>query len=126
MCTRTAISSAPTVTEGDCDAMSMRIERIGIVVIALFIAVSAAGGAIGLVGGGLQFPPEWLDGSPFRSYVVPGLILGLVVGGSALFAGILAVRGQPLAVPAAVVAGVIQVGWIVGEVLLVGTHGPIM
>lgn len=57
------------------------------------IAVDAVAGVSGLIGmaivafgWGHQFPTRWLDGTPFRSYVIPGLILGLVVGGSALLA----------------------------------------
>jgi hypothetical protein len=106
--------------------MTTRIERIAIGAVVSFIAVSAAAGAIGLIGGGLPFPPEWLDGTPFSNYVGPGIILGVVVGGSALLASVLVLRGHPLAVPAAFVAGMIQVGWIVGEVLLVGTYGAVM
>src|SRR5205085_8263406 len=44
--------------------MNARMNRVAIVVIALFIAISALAGGIGLVGGGLQFPPEWLNGTP--------------------------------------------------------------
>jgi hypothetical protein len=106
--------------------MSARIERFTIIGLALFIAVSGAAGAIGLIGGGLPFPPEWLEGTPFSSYVGPGLILGVIVGGSALVAAALTVLGHPLAIRATVAAGAIQLGWILGEVLLVGTHGALM
>jgi len=106
--------------------MSTRIERIAIVTVSIFIALSAAGGAIGLIGGGLPFPPEWLEGTPFATYVGPGVILGVVVGGSAMLAAVMILRGQPLALPVTFVAGLIQLGWIVGEVLLVGTHGEVM
>lgn len=106
--------------------MSTRIERIALSATALFIAVSTAAGAIGLIGGGLAFPPEWLDGTPFTSYVGPGIILGVIVGGSALLASVLVLRRHPLAVPVAFAAGVIQLGWIIGEVLLVGTYGAVM
>src|SRR5919199_6683907 len=106
--------------------MSMRIERLAIGAVASFIAASAAAGAIGLIGGGLPFPTEWLDGTPFSNYVGPGVILGVVVGGSALLASILVLRAHRLAGPAAFVAGMIQIGWIVGEVLLVGTYGMVM
>jgi hypothetical protein len=106
--------------------MSARIERLAISAVASFIAVSAVAGAVGLIGGGLPFPPEWLEGTPFSSYVAPGIILGVVVGGSALAAAVLVLRGHPSALPAAFAAGAIQAGWIVGEVLLVGTHGAVM
>jgi hypothetical protein len=106
--------------------MSTRIERLAIGAVAVFIAVSAAAGAIGLISGGLVFPPEWLEGTPFSNYIGPGFILGVVVGGSALLASVLLLRGHPFALPAAFVAGMIQLGWIVGEVLLIGAYGAVM
>jgi hypothetical protein len=106
--------------------MSTRIEHFAISAVAIFIAVSAAAGAVGLVGGGLPFPPEWLDGTPFSNYIGPGIILGVVIGGSALLASVLVLRDHPWALPVTFVAGMIQVGWIAGEVLLVGTYGALM
>ena len=106
--------------------MSTRVERLRMAVVAGFIALSAAAGAIGLIGGGLSFPPEWLEGTPFSNYVGPGMILGVVVGGSALLADVLLLAHHPSALRAAAVAGMIQLGWIVGEVLLIGTYGPVM
>jgi hypothetical protein len=103
-----------------------RSGRLAIGGLAGLIALSAAAGGLGLVGGGLPFPAEWLAGTPFSDYALPGLILGVVVGGSALAAAVLVLRGHPRALPAAAAAGLIQVGWIVGEVVLVGTHGPVM
>ena len=50
----------------------------------------------------------------------------VAVGGSALVAGFLLLAGHRWGVPAAFAAGAIQVGWIVGEILLVGTHGAVM
>jgi hypothetical protein len=41
--------------------MSARMERLAIATVSILIAVSAIGGAVGLVGGGLGFPREWLQ-----------------------------------------------------------------
>jgi hypothetical protein len=101
--------------------MVAQIEHMAINVLAIFIMVSASAGAVGLSGGGLQFPLEWLDGTPFCTYAGPGIILGAVVGGSALAAAVQLLRGHALAVPVALGAGLIQVGWIIGELVLVGT-----
>jgi hypothetical protein len=106
--------------------MNIRLERIAIEAVAIFIVVSAVAGGVGLISGGLPFPLEWLAGTPFSTYVVPGAFLALIVGGSALVAAALMLRKDPLAVPVALGAGVIQVGWIVGELLLVGTRGDVM
>ena len=79
-----------------------------------------------MVGGGLPLPLDWLAGTPFGSYALPAAILAVIVGGSALAAAALMVRSQPLAVPVALGAGLIQVDWIVGELMLVGTRGELM
>ncbi|MHB1415814.1 MAG: hypothetical protein ACYC1C_11225 [Chloroflexota bacterium] len=106
--------------------MISRIERIVIMLVAVFIAVSAVAGGVGLVGGGLPFPLEWLAGTPFSDYTIPAAILAIVVGGSALVAAALMLLKHPLAVLASLGAGMIQVGWIIGELLLVGTIGDVM
>ena len=106
--------------------MENRIERFSVEFVAVFIALSAIAGGIGLVGGGLPFPVSWLGGTPFSSYFGPGLILAFIVGGSALGSAILMLRHHPLALPAAIGAGCIQAGWIVGEVILVGTRDNLM
>ncbi len=50
------------------------------------LALTALGGGIALVAG-FQTPPVMLlQGSPFRSYFLPGLALAFLVGGSAAFA----------------------------------------
>jgi hypothetical protein len=54
------------------------------------------------------------------------LILGVVVGGSALASAGLLARSHPIGPLAAALAGVVQVGWIVGEVLIVGSEPGIM
>ncbi|PEN13181.1 hypothetical protein CRI94_11090 [Longibacter salinarum] len=50
----------------------------------LFQGVSGLAGGIGLIldpsGASLAIPIEWLDGSPFDSYLMPGVILFIVLG----------------------------------------------
>ncbi|HET7037742.1 MAG TPA: hypothetical protein VFI42_18850 [Thermomicrobiaceae bacterium] len=101
-------------------------QHSGLVALEAFAAISAIGGGIGLAGGGLEFPLDWLAGTPFTSYTVPGLILGVVVGGSQLIALVASLRHASWAMAASLWAGVIMLGWIVGEVLIVGSHGGVM
>jgi hypothetical protein len=105
--------------------MNSRFERIGIEAGAIFIVISAVAGGIGPIGGGLALPSKWLAGTPFTNYSVPGAILGIIVGGSALLAAVLMLQQRPLAVAAALGAGVVQVGWIIGERLPVGTRDQV-
>ena len=67
--------------------VSNRIVVRILVALALFGAISSFAGAviaIGANGGGV--PVEYLANSPFSSYAVPGLILGVIVGGTQLAA----------------------------------------
>lgn len=86
----------------------------------LFNALSALGGGTGLVTGTLPVPTMLLRHTPFDSFVIPGLFLGIIIGGSAL-AGAIALRAharRSRLISGA--AGVIMVGWIAGETILVG------
>jgi len=61
-----------------------------------FNAVTAIGGGIMLMTGGIEPPSVWLQNTVFASYFIPGLILAGVVGGSALLAAIRLRRQPPL------------------------------
>lgn len=66
-----------------------------------------------------QFPIENLKPTPFSDYTVPGLILGIIVGGSALVAAWETLRSASAGALASFVAGLIMMGWIIGEYILV-------
>jgi hypothetical protein len=53
-----------------------------------FMALNALGGGFYGLSGAEGVPVAWLEGSPFRNYFIPGLILFAVVGGSFFFASI--------------------------------------
>lgn len=50
-------------------------------------ANALAGGHYGLAGAE-GVPTEWLEGSPFRDYLIPGLVLFTIVRGGLLLAAI--------------------------------------
>lgn len=81
-------------------------------------ALCAFAGGVSLVVGIIQMPAEWLSETPFETYVVPGLVLAAVVGGSSLGAAIALQREVRQAPEYAVWAGGILVGWILSEVLI--------
>lgn len=89
-----------------------------------FVAVSAiaGGGALVLRPGGelLGLSPDLLTGSPFDTYRVPGVILALVVGVTALAAAVYQRRRSAWAAPASLVAGAVLTGWIGIQVLMLG------
>lgn len=86
----------------------------------MFGALNAAAGGVYGVTGAEAVPPEWLAGSPFTSYLVPGLVLLVVVGGTLLYAAIGVFRKAPDGRGRAVAAGVILLGWIVVQVAIIG------
>jgi hypothetical protein len=86
-----------------------------------FTALTAVGGGLALVTGleGDRFSVRLLRGTPVRSYLVPGLILTGVVGGSAAAATVCMLGGPRLGGRASSVAGAVLMGWVVGEVSIV-------
>lgn len=71
-------------------------------------------GAVGIIP-----PTEYLRGSPFDSYLVPGLILLLVVGGTQAFAFVLLLRRSDWAVAAAGVAGCGLLIWVFVQMVII-------
>jgi hypothetical protein len=84
-----------------------------------FAAVSALFGGLELeTGWPAQFPTSMLQGTPFSDYLIPGLLLGIVVGGSATVATAATIWSREAGAIWSFVAGSIMAGWIVGEVVI--------
>ena len=60
--------------------------RIATFVLVVFGALTTLAGGIGLFTGSIPVPLDWLAGSPFVDYTIPGLALAVIVGGSMLLA----------------------------------------
>ena len=88
--------------------------------------LSGVAGGIGLVfdptGGNIQIPVSWLEGSPFNSYFIPGLILLFALG---LFP-LIVLYGIWLRLSwswmAALLVALALVVWIFLEILIIGYH----
>lgn len=78
-----------------------------------------AGGYYGM-SGAEDVPRKWLEGSPFDDYLIPGLVLFVIVGGSLLAAAMFVFAGLHLARVAAIGAGTVVLGWLVVETLVIG------
>lgn len=106
--------------------MLPRLTRVALLVLTLLVALTAFAGGAALVAGtflpdsGLVIVPpvEYLEGSPFDSYLVPGLVLGLVLGGVHLVAFILLLRTRWGAL-AATVAGYAALIWIFVQMMII-------
>lgn len=99
--------------------------RAASVGVELVLGLSAVYGAIGLLTGTIGMPDTWLEGTPFESWVVPGLALLLVVAVPMLAAAVLEARDAPRAATASAVAGLLQVGWIAVELLIMHRYDPL-
>jgi hypothetical protein len=78
-----------------------------------------AGGFYGM-SGAEGVPREWLDGTPFRSYRIPSLILFVVVGGGLFVAAVAVLADWAGARWFAAAGSVVLLGWIGVQVAVIG------
>ncbi len=99
--------------------------RISLITLLFFLAITAILGGIALMANFYTPPVEFLQGSVFTSFALPGLALAAVVGGSGLFAAILLLRKSQYAIMSAATAGIIIMFFEFVEVLIIGSPaGP--
>jgi hypothetical protein len=87
--------------------------------IEFFVGLMAVPCGILLIVNGLGMSRDVLDGTPFGSFLIPGLVLAFVVGGSLLAAAYLEWRRKSIAPLASTGAGCVLLGWIVIEAAMV-------
>jgi hypothetical protein len=98
-----------------------RVTRIILISLTGFLALTTFLGGIALIANWIAMPVEMLEGSPFSSYLIPGLSLSIIVGGSALFATILLIRKSKFALLFATTAGIVIMFFEFVEVLVIGS-----
>ncbi len=83
----------------------------------VFVAVTAIGGGVALLTGleRARFSTRILARTPFRSFVVPGLLLAVGVGGSAAFAAVSVIVDQASGGVASLIAGLVLAGFVAIE-----------
>jgi len=104
----------------------MGVMRGTLLVLDGMVALTAVPGGVALALGAedQRFPTAWLRGTPFRTYRVPGALLSGLVGGSAALAAVQLVRRGDAGARWSVPAGLILMGWIGGEILLLDQPDP--
>ena len=112
-------TTRPTTTHQNPQVRTMPATRRTVISLHLFNAVSAVGGGIALVAGGLAVPTVVLRHTPFESFVVPGIFLAVVIGGSATIGATALLVNWRRATVISAAAGAVMVGWIAGETVLV-------
>lgn len=113
MTTRTRADSPTHASTGDVGG------RVGLSVYAALIALSAYAGAIGLGSGGLAMGAALDHRLPFHSPVLGGIALAIIVGLPATALAVSAWHGRRRTDRAAVVVGVLLIGWIVVELAFI-------
>jgi hypothetical protein len=101
--------------------------RLTLTIVTGFVALTAfAGGAALIIGslypglGSVLAPPaDYLQGSPFSSYTVPGLVLILLMGGPQAFASIACAIRWPWAPAACAAAGFSCLIWIFVQMIYI-------
>lgn len=94
--------------------------RVTVVVLDAFTALTAVAGGVLLATGreAERFPTEALRNTPFSDYVIPGWLLGSLVGGTAAVATVATLREARFGGLASAAAGVVLVGWVIGGELV--------
>jgi len=64
--------------------MKHKAVRLILVGLEAFVALTSIAYGVGLAVGAVQSPLAWLQNTPFSDYVIPGLVMAIIVGGSSL------------------------------------------
>ncbi|MDQ7817897.1 MAG: hypothetical protein RDU14_12800 [Melioribacteraceae bacterium] len=88
-------------------------------ILLLFAALNAFGGGYYGMAGAEGVPTEWLEGSPFSDYFIPGLILFVVVGGSFLFASIAVIAKLSIARAAVICSVIVVFVWLSVQIAII-------
>jgi len=89
-----------------------------------FVALTAIGGGIAILVELDKFPIEWLDGTPFKSFNIPAILLIVFVGGSTAMATINITLGKKNALRYSIVSGFLLTGFILVEILILKQVPP--
>ena len=97
--------------------------RILLILLTLFTGITALAGGLMLMlwpdGSAMQLPLGQLNAPLFSNYLIPGVILFFVVGGMNMAALVAILRKKQGRYNLSMVAGVMIIGFIIGELLFV-------
>ena len=103
--------------------------RITLVVVEAFVGIWAVIGGVGLVTGAIpfiQFPLALLQGTPFSDFTIPGLAVGILIGGSTLFAAATILTRREVGVLASALAGLTVIGFEVVEAPIIDRYANVL
>ena len=93
--------------------------RLTLVVLEAFVALTSIVCGVGLAAGAIQFPLAWLQGAPFIDYIILGLVMAIIVGGSSLLAAATILTGHEVGVFVSALAGLLLMGFEVVELSII-------
>jgi hypothetical protein len=97
-----------------------KILRIASGALLLILALNAFGGGFYGMSGAKDVPLEWLEGSPFHSYFIPGLILFVVIGGFSLITSIMVFTNHRFCLQASLLTTLIVFTWLLTQIFIIG------
>jgi hypothetical protein len=99
----------------------LRARAIALVLL-FFLGITALAGAIGMIldpsGVGMGMPPEMLDHTPFESFLMPAIILGIFNGILSLVFAVLIIRNKRLGSWLVLFQGGVLMVWLTAEVIM--------
>lgn len=103
---------------------SLQRAATALAVVQLFNGLSALAGGIGLMsdpsGGNVAMKLEWLTGTPFSTFLIPGIILFVVNGMGNIGGFFFTLKKRIYAGGIGFIFGVIMMGWIIVQVSMIG------
>jgi hypothetical protein len=99
---------------------NLKAIRITLGVILAFLALNALGGGYYGMAGAENVPIEWLEGSPFKTYFIPSLLLSLIIGGSSIIAALMVFNNHSYAPKATFICATLVLIWITSQVAIIG------
>lgn len=115
----------PSNEQREHEFLRSHLVHLALIVVTAISGLAAIGGGLGVLFHGLGIPREELSGTPFDSFLIPGLLLTVVVGGSMATATTALLRRADEAGRVAIVAGAVMLGWIVVEALMIHDGRPL-
>lgn len=84
------------------------------------VGITAMGGGLWLMSNPSMMPLDWLEGTFFENFFLPGLILFGVVGSSAVIAALSMLMNLSSRYSASLIASVILIFWLIAEIVIIG------
>jgi hypothetical protein len=91
-----------------------------------FVAFTALSSGLIMVlkpdGSSLGLNLQMLNGTPFHNFLLPGLLLMFIIGGTQILAILLSILRHPQTYKAALAAGIILIAWIAFQLMMVHSY----